>query len=98
MHIHIAKMLETNTLGDSNPKALIHSLWLVCTTKFGMRTGQETYNLIFNLNPQVQNLLRIPRNRFSQQHSHRKQKSHRLKENGNEFERYRTVINQFRLI
>ena len=37
---HIDKMLETNTLGDSNPKALIPSLWLVCTTNFGMRTGQ----------------------------------------------------------
>jgi hypothetical protein len=42
---HINKMYECKTLGDDNARALIHSLWLICTTHFGMRTGQEIHNL-----------------------------------------------------
>ena len=42
---HIDKILETNSLDDSNTKSLIRSLCLVYTINFGMRTGQEAYNL-----------------------------------------------------
>lgn len=42
---HIQKMFDSGTLGDSRPSSLIHSLWLLCTTNFGMRTGQEVHSL-----------------------------------------------------
>lgn len=41
----LQKMYDSNTLGHQNPRALLHSMWLICTTYFGMRTGQEVYNL-----------------------------------------------------
>lgn len=31
---HLDAMYKAKTLGDSNPRALIHSLWLICTTHF----------------------------------------------------------------
>ncbi|XP_053389801.1 uncharacterized protein LOC128552764, partial [Mercenaria mercenaria] len=40
-----AKLYDAKTLGDENPRAVIHSLWLICTTYFGMRTGQEIHSL-----------------------------------------------------
>ena len=42
---HIQKMIEAKTLGAHNSRSLIHSLWLVCTTNFGMRTGAEVHSL-----------------------------------------------------
>ncbi|XP_060588773.1 uncharacterized protein KIAA1958-like [Ruditapes philippinarum] len=39
------KMYENGTLGDGNPRALIHSMWLICTSYFGMRTGKECHDL-----------------------------------------------------
>lgn len=41
----LEKLYQAESLGDSNPRALIHSLWLVCTTHFGMKTGQEVHSL-----------------------------------------------------
>ncbi|XP_060566151.1 uncharacterized protein LOC132725108 [Ruditapes philippinarum] len=41
----IGKMYECGTLGTKTPKALIHSLWLICTSHFGMRTGKEIHQL-----------------------------------------------------
>ena len=41
----ISKMYEANTLGTNNPRALIHSMWLTCTSYFGMRTGKEIHQL-----------------------------------------------------
>ncbi|XP_052233207.1 uncharacterized protein KIAA1958-like [Dreissena polymorpha] len=42
---HIEAMYSAQTLGDSSPRALIHSLWMICTTHFGMRTGNEIHKL-----------------------------------------------------
>ncbi len=42
---HIEAMYSAQTLGDSSPRAIIHSLWLICTTHFGMRTGNEIHKL-----------------------------------------------------
>ena len=42
---HIEAMYSAQTLGDSSPRALIHSLWIICTTHFGMRTGNEIHKL-----------------------------------------------------
>lgn len=41
----IEKMFKANTLGNSNPRALIHSMWYICTQYFGMRTGKECRDL-----------------------------------------------------
>lgn len=41
----LQKMYEAKTLGADNPTALLHSMWLICTMHFGMRTGKETHNL-----------------------------------------------------
>lgn len=41
----LSKMYEAGTLGDRNPKALVHSLWMICTTYFGMRTVKECHDL-----------------------------------------------------
>ena len=41
----IQKMFDAQTLGTRNPRALIHSLWFICTTYFGMRTGKEIHQL-----------------------------------------------------
>jgi hypothetical protein len=41
----IAKMHEAGTLGTTNPRALLHSMWFICTTYFGMRTGKEIHQL-----------------------------------------------------
>ena len=41
----IEKLYACGTLGDGNPKALINSLWVICTIHFGIRTGQEAYYL-----------------------------------------------------
>jgi hypothetical protein len=41
----IAKMHEAGTLGTKNPRALLHSMWFICTTYFGMRTGKEIHQL-----------------------------------------------------
>ena len=38
-------MYEKRVLGDHNGYSLINSMWLICTTHFGMRTGKETHNL-----------------------------------------------------
>ena len=43
--VMISKMYEANTLGTKNPRALIHSMWLTCTSYFGMRTGKEIHQL-----------------------------------------------------
>ena len=42
---HIDQMYACQTLGAGSPKSLLHSLWLICTTYFGMRTGQEVRSL-----------------------------------------------------
>ena len=42
---HIEAMYAAKTLGESSPRALLHSLWLICTTHFGMRTGKEIHTL-----------------------------------------------------
>ena len=42
---HLQKMYEKRVLGDHNGYSLINSMWLICTTHFGMRTGKETHNL-----------------------------------------------------
>lgn len=39
------KMYEANTLGKNNPRALLHSMWYICTQHFGMRTGKECHDL-----------------------------------------------------
>jgi hypothetical protein len=36
------KMYDSKTLGNSNPRALIHSMWYICTE---MRTGKECRDL-----------------------------------------------------
>ncbi|KAL3884731.1 hypothetical protein ACJMK2_024841 [Sinanodonta woodiana] len=41
----LQKMYKANTLGADNPTALLHSMWLICTMHFGMRTGKETHKL-----------------------------------------------------
>ena len=42
---HIEKMMSAGTLGNGTPRALTHSMWLICTTYFGMRTGKECHDL-----------------------------------------------------
>lgn len=42
---HLEKFYEARTLGDYTPRSLIHSMWFVCATYFGMRTGTEIHNL-----------------------------------------------------
>ncbi|XP_052216542.1 uncharacterized protein KIAA1958 homolog isoform X2 [Dreissena polymorpha] len=42
---HIEAMYAAKTLGESSPRALLHSLWLICTTHFGMRIGKEIHTL-----------------------------------------------------
>ncbi|XP_053385813.1 uncharacterized protein LOC128550578 [Mercenaria mercenaria] len=41
----IEKFHECGILGNTNPESLIYSMWMICTLHFGMRTGQEAYNL-----------------------------------------------------
>ncbi|KAL3890298.1 hypothetical protein ACJMK2_002584, partial [Sinanodonta woodiana] len=41
----LQKMYEAQTLGDDNPTDHIHSMWLIFTMHFEMRTGKETHNL-----------------------------------------------------
>ena len=41
----IEQFYSCGTLGNGHPEALLHSLWLICTQHFGMRTGQEVRNL-----------------------------------------------------
>ncbi|XP_060573052.1 uncharacterized protein KIAA1958 homolog isoform X3 [Ruditapes philippinarum] len=41
----IEKFYECGILGDGNPKALINTLWVMVTVHFGIRTGQEAYNM-----------------------------------------------------
>jgi hypothetical protein len=42
---HLQKMIENQTLGTRNPRSLLNSMWLVCTSNFGMRTGKEASTL-----------------------------------------------------
>ncbi|XP_052765415.1 uncharacterized protein LOC128206768 isoform X1 [Mya arenaria] len=42
---HIKKMYDAKTLGPYTARSLIHSMWFICATFFGMRTGTEIYNL-----------------------------------------------------
>jgi len=42
---HISQMIEAGTLGDQTPDSLTHSMWLICTSYFGMRTGKECHDL-----------------------------------------------------
>ncbi|XP_052762232.1 uncharacterized protein LOC128204867 [Mya arenaria] len=37
-------MYEAKTLGDFTAKSLIHSMWFICVTFVGMRTGTEIHN------------------------------------------------------
>ena len=37
-------MYEKRVLGDFNGYSLINSMWLICITHFGMRTGKKTHN------------------------------------------------------
>ncbi|XP_052276432.1 uncharacterized protein LOC127875412 [Dreissena polymorpha] len=41
----IQTFYECGTLGDRNPVSLIHSLWLMCTVNFGMKSAQEMYEI-----------------------------------------------------
>lgn len=41
----LEKMYETKTLGGHSPSSLLYSLWLMCTTNFGMRPGKEIHDL-----------------------------------------------------
>ena len=38
-------MYEKQVLGDHTGFSLLNSMWLICTTYFGMRTGKETHSL-----------------------------------------------------
>ena len=42
---HLEKMYEKQVLGDHTGFSLLNSMWLICTTYFGMRTGKETHSL-----------------------------------------------------
>ncbi|KAH3856675.1 hypothetical protein DPMN_099267 [Dreissena polymorpha] len=38
-------MYAANTLGESSPRALLHSLRLICTTHFRIRAGKKIHTL-----------------------------------------------------
>jgi len=42
---HLQKMYDAGTLGTNSARALVHSMWLICSTYFDMRTGTEIHNL-----------------------------------------------------
>jgi len=42
---HIECTYNSKTLGGSSPGSRIHSMWLICNTHVGMRTGKEMHSL-----------------------------------------------------
>lgn len=40
-------LYKCKVLGGDNPSSLLHSLWAICTTHFGMRPGKETHSLMW---------------------------------------------------
>lgn len=42
---HLETMYEKKVLGDHDGYSLTYSMWLICSTYFGMRTGKETHCL-----------------------------------------------------
>lgn len=42
---HLDLMYKAKTLGDHSARSLAHSMWFVCATYFGMRTGTEIRNM-----------------------------------------------------
>ena len=41
----IEHLYTSNVLGGNSPTSLLYSLWMICTSHFGMRPGKETHDL-----------------------------------------------------
>ena len=41
---HLQKIYDAGTLGSNSARALVHSMWLICSTYFGKGNGTEIWD------------------------------------------------------